>query len=326
MTNTRCPDCGAPVSPGAVVCPQCGFPIRPDVMPLQGGRPGGGGGSGARTLIIVAVAVVGLLGIGFVGMLAAIAIPRFSMAAARAKEKNGEALLKWAYTAEQTYYAQNGRYTSNVAELTTEGRPQRAGGPELYTLEISAASDRELCLEAVPTPAAGRDVRALSMDVDAGIYRSAGCSGDPYNWAEPVQVEGPSGQEGARQMMREVHESIVAYHAENGQYPSTISDVVTRVHDTPASRDYTLAVIRNPESGGVCVVAAPRALVAGTEPMSVDQDGKLYDDATCTGTVLETFTAPAGGGGPSEADSAVQSAEPAAKVEDKELLPIEREP
>ena len=325
MTNTRCPDCGAPTSPGAVVCPQCGFPIRPDAMPLQGGRPGGGGGSSARTLIIVAVVVVGLMMVGFVGVIAAIAIPQFAKASARAKEKDGEALLKWAYTAEQTYFAQNGRYTSKVAELSAPGRPARASGPELYTLEVSAASDRELCLEAVPTPAAGRDVNALSMDVDGGIYRSAGCSGEPHDWVPP-EIAGPSGAEGARQMMHEVHEGIVAYHAEHGQYPTTTADVLTRVHDTPASRDFTMAVIQNNETGGVCVAAVPRGSAEGKEPLSVDQDGKLYDDATCTGTVLETFTTPSGDGGSSSADSPADSAEPAAKREDKDLLPIERAP
>jgi Tfp pilus assembly protein PilE len=331
MTDHRCPDCGAPISPGAVVCPQCGFPIRPDVMPYQGrpGGGGGGGGTGTRTLILVAVAAVGLIMVVVIGILAAIAIPRFAQASARAREKNGEALLKWAYTAEQSYFAEHGRYTMDVSALTAPGRPEPTGAAQ-FTLEVSAASDRELCLEAVPTPAAGREVSALSMDVDGAIYRAAGCSGEPYDWASVSPPTGAGGAEGARQMMREVYEGIVAYHAENGAYPTELADVVTRVHDTPAAAEYTMGVIRR--EGGVCVVAVSRG--AGTDILSVDQDGKLYDDATCTGTVLETFTAPAGGGGPAapgadpsavpESDSS--AGEPARKREDKEFLPIERMP
>ncbi|HEU4560411.1 MAG TPA: hypothetical protein VFS20_21350 [Longimicrobium sp.] len=323
MTNTRCPDCGAPTSPGAVVCPQCGFPIRPDVM-SQAGHRGGGGGSGSRTGVIVAVAVAVVLGgIVFIGIIAALAIPRFTMASARAKEKNGEALLKWAYVAEQTYYAQNGRYTSDL-EALTDLVPPPSTGNEMYAVEVSAASDRDLCLEAVPTPAAGRDVNALSMDADGSIYRSAGCSGEPYVLV-PSAPGGASGEEGARQMMREVHEGIVAYRMRHGTYPTDKGDMLTRVHDTQASHDYNLVLTRA-EADGVCMGAVAKSGVEGPRLLSVDHDGKLYDNPTCTGTVLETFTATAGDGGPSSAEPAADSAEPASKPENKDMPPIERMP
>lgn len=274
MTDYRCPDCGAPISPGAVVCSQCGFPIQKNVPGARGGS-----GSGAAG-IVIGVVVGGFVVVMMIGMLAALAIPQFAKATARAKEKEGEALLKWAYTAEQTYLAEHGMYTSNVAVLTGPERPATTG-PQRYTLEISAASDRDLCLEAVPRP--GMDVNALSMDVTGSIYRSAGCSGEPGY----IMPQGPSGQDGIRQILREVHAGMVAHHAEHGEYPRTIADVLTRVHDTPASSKVSVAIV-HADGKSICVIAA--SLVEGLNPMSVDQDGNLYDDVTCHGHVVERFT------------------------------------
>ncbi|HET7231329.1 MAG TPA: zinc-ribbon domain-containing protein [Longimicrobium sp.] len=276
MTDYRCPDCGAPISAGAVVCSQCGFPI-------QKNGPAARGGSGPGTAgIVIGVVVGGFVVVMMIGMLAALAIPQFTKATARAKEKEGEALLKWAYTAERAYLAEHGMYTSDASALTGPARPA-ATGPRRYTLEISAASDRDLCLEAVPRP--GMDVSALSMDATGSIYHSAGCSGEPA-YTMPT---GPSGQDGARQMLREVHEGIVAYHAEHGEYPRKVPDVVTRVHDTPAASEF-LVLLPRADGASICATAFPRDVGAGLSPMSVDQDGNLYNDAQCRGPVMERFT------------------------------------
>lgn len=295
MADYRCPDCGSPVSAGAVVCPQCGFPIRQNALP---GRPGGGSGGGG---LVVGLVVAAFLGVMFIGFVAAIAIPQFTKATRMMKEMEGETLLRWAYTAEGQYRTGHGMYTASVAQLTDPPRPN-PGGPERYTLQVSAASDRYLCLEAVPK-AAG--VRALSMDEDGAIYRAAGCSGPPDS---PTGA----GDEGQRQMLREVHESIVAYRdAHDGTNPTVLRDMITRVHDTAASARYTLTVLRADEYG-VCVAAFPRNPLGGQTALSVDQDGFIYGSPACTGGTVEepgASSAP-GGAEPSDAEEAKPAAKP----------------
>jgi prepilin-type N-terminal cleavage/methylation domain-containing protein len=67
------------------------------------------------TLIELMIVVV------IIGILAALAIPRFSKASDRAKEKEADGILKQVYTLQQTYYAQWGSYASTVAQLQTVG-------------------------------------------------------------------------------------------------------------------------------------------------------------------------------------------------------------
>lgn len=278
MADYRCPDCGASVSASAVVCSQCGFPIRQNALPGQPGRPGGPVGT---TAIVIGLVVGGFVVVMVIGVFAALAIPQFSKASQRAKEIEAEALLRWAYEAEGTYFAEHGAYTSREAELTSPPRPPATGAVQRYTLQISAASDRELCLEAVPREAG---VRAISMDEGGWIYRAAGCSGPPdYPTGADRSVD-----EGQRQMLREVHESIVEYRdAHGGNNPTALSDMITRVHYTAASTRYTLTVLRANESR-VCVAAIPRNPLEGYTALSVDQDGHIYKAPTCTGVTVET--------------------------------------
>jgi Tfp pilus assembly protein PilE len=294
MADYRCPDCGAPVSSGAVVCPQCGFPIRQNALPGQAGGAGGGG----TAAIVIGLVVGGFLVVMFIGVLAAIAIPRFTQATQRVKEIEGEMLLGWAHKAEQSYFAEHGVYTANEALLTSPPRP-RATGQQRYTLQISAASDRELCLEAVPKDGG---VRAISMDENGWIYRAPGCSGPP----DFPSRTGAAGDEGQRQMLREVHESIAEYRdAHGGKNPAVLSDMLTRVHDTAAGTRYMLTV-RRADEYGVCVAAFPRNLLGGQTVLSVDQDGYIYSGPTCGGTTVEEPGAP-GEDGASEKPGTTES-------------------
>jgi len=67
------------------------------------------------TLIELMIVVV------IIGILAALAIPRFSKASDRAKEKEADGILKQVYTLQQTYKAQNGAYATAVTDLEKVG-------------------------------------------------------------------------------------------------------------------------------------------------------------------------------------------------------------
>jgi len=67
------------------------------------------------TLIELMIVVV------IIGILAALAIPRFTQASARAKEKEADGILKQIYTLQNAYYANNGTYAASDADLKTVG-------------------------------------------------------------------------------------------------------------------------------------------------------------------------------------------------------------
>jgi len=67
------------------------------------------------TLIELMIVVV------IIGILAALAIPRFTQASARAKEKEADGILKQIYTLQNAYLANNGTYANNETALMTVG-------------------------------------------------------------------------------------------------------------------------------------------------------------------------------------------------------------
>jgi prepilin-type N-terminal cleavage/methylation domain-containing protein len=73
------------------------------------------GNTRAFTMIELMVVIV------IIGILAALAIPRFSRASNPAKEKEADAILKQVYTLQQTYHARNGVYAATVPQLATVG-------------------------------------------------------------------------------------------------------------------------------------------------------------------------------------------------------------
>jgi prepilin-type N-terminal cleavage/methylation domain-containing protein len=70
------------------------------------------------TLIELMIVVV------IIGILAALAIPRFGQASNRAKEKEADGVLKQVYTLQQAYSAQWGAHATTVAQLQTVGFEQ----------------------------------------------------------------------------------------------------------------------------------------------------------------------------------------------------------
>jgi type IV pilus assembly protein PilE len=169
-----CPDCGAPVSEGAAVCPACGFPIRRDAAPAASAAPG----PGARRprnmgLIIAAIVAAGFCMLVVVGIVAAIAIPRFSGFMKRAYAQDAELRLRSLYQAERAYADSAGTYTSDLSKVSAFAWKHE---PRNYDFSVSAAGERQLCLDAVPRRMA-RQAPPLSMDQDGRLHGGTGCTG-----------------------------------------------------------------------------------------------------------------------------------------------------
>jgi len=182
MALVQCPDCGAQVSDSAVVCAQCGFPLRRDALKQQAATGGARSGTNAAG-IIIGLVVGGFLVIMVIGVLAALAIPRFSTASRRAKEMEGEMLLKQVYTLENAYHANQGVYAPTLEELKTVGW-EDPGFLRNYTVEIASADSSELCLHALPRPGSF-DVRPIRMRTSGMIEHDARCDETPYGGGDP---------------------------------------------------------------------------------------------------------------------------------------------
>ena len=111
-TEKKCPSCNAIISFGADVCPQCGAaqPVPPIAR-----AAGGGGGKVLKGCVIAAVA--GFFGIFVIGIIAAIAIPKFASTKQKAYVAEMKTDLRNLATAEEAYRESHQSYTSNIAEL-----------------------------------------------------------------------------------------------------------------------------------------------------------------------------------------------------------------
>ena len=98
------------------------------------------------TLIELMIVVV------IIGILAALAIPRFSQASDRAKEKEADGILKQVYTLQETYKAQNGAYATTVAQLITVGF-EAPTTLKNYTWANDASVLNDACLAKSPATA-----------------------------------------------------------------------------------------------------------------------------------------------------------------------------
>jgi type II secretory pathway pseudopilin PulG len=98
-----CAQCGTAVPAGAAACPQCGRPV-------PGAAAGAAGQAKSyRTLVIVLVGcAVVFIGVGVVGILAALIIPNFLDASQKAKQKRSVAEIQRIGQAIEAYKAEHG--------------------------------------------------------------------------------------------------------------------------------------------------------------------------------------------------------------------------
>jgi prepilin-type N-terminal cleavage/methylation domain-containing protein len=115
------------------------------------------------TLIELMIVVV------IIGILAAIAIPKFGQASARAKEKEADGILKAVYTMQEAVRANTGNYTTDAAVLTSVGWQQPvAADLRHYAVPVVTATCVSM-LSNAPTSYQSRHLLYSTGEINNGV-------------------------------------------------------------------------------------------------------------------------------------------------------------
>ena len=121
------------------------------------------------TLIELMIVVV------VIGILAAIAIPKFTQVSRQAKQAEAGPLMKQIVTLQERYHAKEGSYAADLTLL--EGGSTLATSGVYYDFSIDTSHATGYCVVATPnTEGTDAGVSPLSMDAMAEAYDSSTCS------------------------------------------------------------------------------------------------------------------------------------------------------
>ena len=177
MPLVTCPGCARQISGAAPACPHCGRP-NPAAPPAPY-RPAPGAPAAAAAkagmpvwLIVLLVAGGGFALVIVLGILAAIAIPKFASVSEEAKYAEATPFLKHLVNLQEFHRTQYGAYADELTELTGFMPPPA----QYFEFGVSAVTGSTFCIEATPS-AGGREagLEPRSMDQAGTLYRGAGC-------------------------------------------------------------------------------------------------------------------------------------------------------
>jgi prepilin-type N-terminal cleavage/methylation domain-containing protein len=120
------------------------------------------------TLIELMIVVV------IIGILAAIAIPKFTAVSRDAKESEAPGVLKQIYTLETRYYQKSDAYATSIAVL--EGGPAVGQDAKYYDFGVTSHATG-FCATAVPnTQGTSAGVASQSIDANGYLHRTGDCT------------------------------------------------------------------------------------------------------------------------------------------------------
>ena len=122
------------------------------------------------TLIELMIVVV------IIGILAAIAIPKFGAASDRAKEKEADGILKQMYTLQSAYFAQHGEYADDfIPKLQSVGwEPPTNLQNYAQPANPGTTAGGEVCMTATPAATATHQTRCIDIATGAISGQAAG--------------------------------------------------------------------------------------------------------------------------------------------------------
>ncbi len=124
------------------------------------------------TLIELMIVVV------IIGILAAIAIPRFSGVSRSAKQSEAHSILKQIYTLQEAYYQRNNNYAQSPDAAATNGLVgyDTPTGLKYFDTPTISASGTTFCAS-MTTSAGGTGLENRSINQNKQFYNAASCGG-----------------------------------------------------------------------------------------------------------------------------------------------------